>query len=506
MPESAQTTSHKEALKSTSIIGGSTVIVMLVRIVRTKVLALLLGPTGIGLEGIFDSALSVAKTLVDLGISSSGVRQIAAAVSSGDQRLVAVTVATLRRTCLALGLVGAAALFLGREQVSRLAFGSTDHGRDFGLLSIILLFGALAGGQGALLQGLRRIGDLAKMNILGAVAGAGLSIPFVYAWGRDGIVPYMIAGAGVGVLISWSYARRVQTESVSIHLNEVGKEAAGLLKLGLVFLATGLMSTGALFVIRAFIIRQQGLVGAGQFQAASALSTVYVGFVLQAMGTDFYPRLTAIANDNRKCNQLVNEQAEVSILLALPGVLATLAAAPWVIRLFYTGKFDQAAEILSWQVTGMFLQVNSWPMGFIIVAKGRALIMFLSDLISYGAYVGLAWLGLKWFGLPGVGMAFVCLYVLHWVMTYVLVRKISGFVWSAGNNRLSVIGLFASIVTLWARLKLPEPWATLVGGMLAVLIGAYCLKVLIQHLGTERIHRYLGKIGLPFRFGGQPSK
>jgi PST family polysaccharide transporter len=383
--------------------------------------------------------------------------------------------------------------------VSRLAFGGTDHGRDFGLLSMILLFGSLAGGQGALLQGLRRIGDLARMNILGAIAGAGLSIPFVYLWGRDGIVAYMIAGAGVAVVISWSYVRRIRLESVNIPVREVGREAAALLKLGMVFLAIGLMSTGALFLIRAFVIRQYGLIGAGQFQAASALSTVYVGFVLQAMGTDFYPRLTAIASDNRQCNQLVNEQAEISILLALPGVLATIAAAPWVIKLFYSGKFDQAAEILSWQVTGMFFQVNSWPMGFIAVAKGRAAIMFWSDLISYGLYVGFAWLGLKWFGLPGVGMAFVCLYVFHWCMTYLIVRRLSGFSWSAENNRLSAIGLVASIITLWARLKLPEPWATVVGGVLAVLIGAFCLKILIQHLGTERIDRLLAKIGLPFR-------
>ena len=44
--EKAEPTSHAEALKSTSIIGGSTVIVMLIRILRTKVLAILLGPGG----------------------------------------------------------------------------------------------------------------------------------------------------------------------------------------------------------------------------------------------------------------------------------------------------------------------------------------------------------------------------------------------------------------------------------------------------------------------------
>src|SRR5438132_8562 len=73
--EKPEPTSHVEALKSTSIIGGSTVIVMLIRMLRTKVLAILLGPGGIGLEAIYDSVISLSRTAVDLGISSSGVRQ-----------------------------------------------------------------------------------------------------------------------------------------------------------------------------------------------------------------------------------------------------------------------------------------------------------------------------------------------------------------------------------------------------------------------------------------------
>jgi O-antigen/teichoic acid export membrane protein len=498
MADKPATTSHAEALKSTSIIGGSTAVTILVRIVRTKVLASLLGPTGIGLEAIYDSVVNLARTFLDLGISSSGVRQIAASMASGGQRLVATTVITLRRVCLILGILGAIALYVFREPVSRMAFDNTDHARDVGLLSIILLLGSVAGGQGALLQGARRIGDLARMKIIGSVAGAGVSIPFVYFWGREGIVPYMIVAAAVGGLISWVYARRIKIERVNVSLPELTRETANLLKLGIVFVATGLMSTGALFLIRILVTRMQGLDGVGQFQAASALSTIYVGFILQAMGTDFYPRLTSVAEDNRRCNQLVNEQSEISILLALPGVLGTLAAAPWVIRLFYTSKFDLAPAILYWQVAGTFLQVNSWPLGFILVAKGRSIAYFWTELAAYSAYVLFGWLGLKYFGLPGVGMAFLGLYVFHWVMVYVVVRKISGFALSPGNIRLSLIGVIAVGIGLCTRLTLPEPWPTAVGGILTITVGIYFLKILICHAGSEKVLYYSQKLRLSF--------
>ncbi len=488
--------SHGEALKSTSIIGGSTAIVMLIRIVRTKVLAQLLGPAGIGLEAIYDSVVSVARTAADLGISSSGVRQIAAAVGAGSDLLIATTVFTLRRTCLLLAAIGAGGFFLGREPISRLALGNTDHASDIGLLSLMLFCGVLVGGQGALLQGMRRIGDLAKMNIFGAVIGAAVSIPIVFLWGRAGIPVYMVLAAAVGVLISWFYARRVRLEQIRISLRQVSTEARALLSLGFVFLASGLMTTGALFLLRVFVIHQEGLTGAGQFQAANALSMVYVGFVLQAMGTDFYPRLTAVAGDNRRCNRLVNEQADVSILLALPGILATIALAPLVIQLFYSSKFDKAAEILCWQAVGMYLRVNSWPMGFIILAKGRGTAFFWTDVVSYSVYIGLGWLGLKVFGLAGTGMAFLGLYLFHWCVVYAVVRKMSDFRLSRQNMRLSLLGAATCAITLFARLTFADPWATTIGCTLAIVTGVYSLATLIRLVGREKFDRSLRKVGL----------
>jgi PST family polysaccharide transporter len=308
----------------------------------------------------------------------------------------------------------------------------------------------------------------------------------------------MVLGAGVAVLVSWLYARRVRVEPIKVPFRQIAVEASSLLKLGLVFLASGLMTTGALFILRIFVTRQEGLFGVGQFQAASALAMVYVGFVLQAMGTDFYPRLTAVAADNRRCNQIVNEQAEISILLALPGVLATLALAPWVIQLFYSSKFDKAAEILCWQVAGVFLQVNSWPMGYIVVAKGRAAAFFWTDLASYSLYVVLAWVGLKLFGLPGTGIAYLGLYAFHWCFIFAVVRRISGFGLSPANFRLSLLGFVTVAVALFARLTHAEPWATVVGCALALIMGIYSLRTLIQLVGMEKISRYLEKLGLSF--------
>ena len=113
--------------------------------------------------------------------------------------------------------------------------------------------------------------------------------------------------------------------------SEIRHEAASLLKLGFAFMASGFLVMGAAYAVRIIVVRDVGLEAAGFYSAAWTLGGLYVGFVLQAMGADFYPRLVSVATDNPRCNRLVNEQAQVSLLLAGPGIIATITFAPLVI-------------------------------------------------------------------------------------------------------------------------------------------------------------------------------
>src|SRR5690606_24423183 len=133
-------------------------------------------------------------------------------------------------------------------------------------------------------------------------------------------------------------------------------------------MTSGLLAAGAAFMIRILVVQHDGVAAAGNYQAAWSLGGIYVGFILQAMGTDFYPRLSAVSTDDAACNRAVNEQARVSILLAGPGLLATLALSPWVMAVFYSTQFADAVPLLRWFCLGMLLRVIAWPMGFIVLA------------------------------------------------------------------------------------------------------------------------------------------
>jgi PST family polysaccharide transporter len=316
----------------------------------------------------------------------------------------------------------------------------------------------------------------------------------VYYWGKAGIVPFIVTASIMSIFTSWWFARKIPLAGIELSWRQTRSEARGLVSLGLVFMASSLMVNGVLYVARILVLRQIGLEGVGLYQAATTLSTLYIGFVLNAMGMDFYPRLTAVAEDNAACNRMVNEQTEVGLLVAAPGVLATLTFAPLIMELFYSHRFLPAYGVLRWQILGMFLRVLSWPLGFVILAKGKGKIFFWTELTANGTHMALIWLGLYLFGLEGTGIAFFALYVFYTAMILEVVRRLSGFTWSAANLRQGLVISSCLAITFLLPRLLPQYVSLAIGTLLTLAVTAYCLRTLYLLLGPEWITRSAGKL------------
>lgn len=476
---------YGQILKSTALIGGSSAVNILFAVIRSKAIAMMLGPSGVGLMGLYTSIIDIAQTVAGLGVQASGVRQIAESAGSCAGERIACTATVLRRVSIVLGIAGAALLALFSAPVAFLTFGDHQHALGVALLAAAVFFNLVSASQVALLQGLRRIVDLARFNMLSAFFSTAISVPLVFFFGAAGIVPSLITMAAISVAISWRYSRKASVRSARLSLRAISRESSELLRLGVVFMASALFSVGAAYAIRIIILREDGVEAAGLYQAAWSLGGIYAGFILQAMGTDFLPRLTAAAKNHTECNRLVNEQAEVSILLAGPGVLATLTLAPIVISVFYTPEFHPAINLLRWISLGMMLRIVSWPMGYIIIAKGARKAFFFADAAATIVNIGLAWLLVPVLGVTGAGVAFFGLYIWHSLFVYAIVRRLTGFSWSSVNLALGGI-FFTASAAVFGSFALFSFWtATLFGVAVTLVCGLYAVRMLFRLLPQE---------------------
>jgi enterobacterial common antigen flippase len=246
--------------------------------------------------------------------------------------------------------------------------------------------------------------------------------------------------------------------------------------------------------VRMIVVRTISFDAAGLYQAAWTIGGLYVGFVLQAMGADFYPRLTAVVKDRAECNRLVNEQAYVSMLLAGPGAIATLTFAPLVLTLLYSSAFRDGAETLRWICLGATLQVITWPLGFIVMAEGRPALFFWVELAYMVVHLGLAWTLVRHLGVAGAGIAFCGSYVFHGVMLYPVVRWLTGFRWSPANLRLGA-SFLAVIGVVFLGFRVLAFWpATTLGAVALLGNSAYSARILVGLLPPERLPRFVARL------------
>jgi antigen flippase len=480
--------SYGQILRSSSIIGGAQAANYVIGLVRVKVVAMLLGPNGVGLISLYTSATSLLGTVSGLGVGSSGVREIVRAYAADDPAEAARTVTILRRACWATGLFGWLQALALAEPISIWMTGSAEHASAIRILGCTLLLGQISAGQLALLQGLRRIGDLARANVLSSLVGSLATIAIYFFLRETGVVPALVATAAAGLAVSFWFSKRAPVaDPPAIAWTETTRGFRRLLGLGLAFMWSGALIAGVDMLTRSVIARDFGIDVAGVYQAAWALSGMFASFVLSAMGADFYPRLTALIHDKERAARAVNEQTEIGILLTLPGLLAIMTFSPLIVEILYTPQFAPAAELLPWMTLGVFGRVISWPLGFVQLALGASRWFAATETIFVCSQAALTLWWLHWFGPIGVAYAFAANYALYTVTMLWVAQKLIGFSWSTSVGRLVATASTFIGAALTARWMLVETALQFCGATILIIGAMFSLRGLAIRLGKERL-------------------
>lgn len=469
--------SYNRILKSTSIIGGASFANVMIGVIRTKILAVLLGPAGIGLVGLLTGLLNTASTFITCGVGPVGTRQIADAYSTGDLYRMQVIRRAMLWVTLCFSAISAVLIWSFRRSIAIYALGSDRFADAAGLLAIGVALSIAATSQTALIQGMRRIGDVARLNIFSALGSTLIGIAVLWKWRSQGLVPFVLAVPLISFLLGLYFVKRIPSvQAQAASWQDLRRELHLILRLAVVMVGAGLVQSITQLWLRVDISHVLGQNALGQYQAAWTISMQYVGFVLTAMSADYYPRLTGVISDPIASCLLVNEQTEIALLLSGPVFLAMLAFSPLVIHLLYASSFAPAAEILRWQVLGDVLKIASWPLGFLILAAGDGLTFFWTELFSWSSVTLFVAVGVLLIGLPATGISYVVMYALYLPLVYYLAHRRIRFRWSGEVKKLFWGILSICVITSFV-VRFP-PWGSYVGSGLALATGLYSAKSL----------------------------
>lgn len=488
MQENPEVKTHKyrSVAKGTALMGGVQVFNILINVIKGKLVAMFLGPAGMGVVSLLTSSTNVVQQFSCLGLNLAIVKEIASTDSKQKREVV---IAVVRRLLLLTALLGGLLTALLSPYLSVWSFGDKSYTFHFVFLGIMVFFMTLSNGEGSILQGAHTIKRLAYSSLVGSTVGLLVGVPLYYFYGQDGIVPAMIALT----LATFAFYRyHSYKEFGRIRLKVMWKEQTPLIKsmiaFGFISMISALLGTFANYGVNAYVRYHGALHDVGLFQAANSITNQYVGLVFTAMSVDYFPRLSAVSNDNKKVGEAVNLQAEIVLLVVAPIVMLMILVAPLLIKVLLTGEFMSLGPVIRVMAVGIFLKAISFPMGYISFAKGdKKTFFWLEGVWGNVLTLSLNILFYYFWGLIGLGISMVCIYSIVMGVYFVATNKLYGY--KLDRTVLMLISILGGMIALCycASLISNILISYVVMGFIFVLASAYSMKELNKRMDVVTI-------------------
>ena len=405
---------YNHVLKYTGIFGGVQGLNIGMGLVRTKLIALLLGPSGMGLASLFNTTVNFVSQSTNLGVSFSAVRHISALFDQGDQAALEHFVKVVRGWSMLTALLGMLICILIGPLLSQTTFAWGNHSLHFMLLSPAVGMLAITGGETAILKGMRRLGALALVQILSVAAALIISVPVYFYFGESGIVPVIVLMTLTTMLLTIRHSFRLMPLRLWGSRGILG-EGMEMVRLGVAYTLAAVVGSASEMLIRSYL----NVVGD-----------------LDMLGL----------------YNCVNRQMEVSLLLLSPMLAGLIIALPILIPLLFSSKFLPVVEMAQVAALAMYLKVLTMPVAYITLARGYSLKYLFLETSYYVVFVLLFIIGYEHWGLYGTGVAITLAHLFEYLL-------INGYAYIKYGYRCSatvfqyaavqiVLGLLVFVLTL----------------------------------------------------------
>lgn len=458
----------RAVVKAIGIFGGVRFLQVLFSLIRNKLIAVFIGPAGVGLVILYNSVSDLISSATRLNIDQSAMRDIAqSARHDDDATATVVTVWTVF-----LGVLGMLLMCACSPLLSLWSFGDTDRWWTYCVLSFVPLAYAINVGQQAIMQGRGEFGRMAHVGIITAVGGIIISVPIIILFGAASIV-WVIAAYGamslIAVLVCRTHFRRVR-----MSVAEIWRRGQNFVRLG-IWLTAGLSVmplVNYLFVI--FLNDTASTSQLGIYQAGYTIVNTYLGVIFTGVWIEYYPHLSAVAHSRQRVNTVVSHRVFTLMWMCLPVVPLFMAVASVLVMIVYSGSFLDMIPYIVPAVGALPLRVTAWCMSMAIMARGDGATYAVVEAVSGLAFIVTAIIGFNTGSFLGLGIAYFVWHLIYLATVWGVIRFRYGY---RLRPRVTVVVAGITVVcVLSAVLRLTIGWTA------PLLIAVVVLPYAYRHL------------------------
>ncbi len=401
--------------------GSGSLISIILGIISTKIMAIVIGSSGIGLFSLIRQTLTTVTTAGTMGGQTALVQGLASKqADEKDKYLITVFwIFILGAIVCTLGLI------LLAPWIAQIVFSSNDE-QNINLVRwmalpviLIIIYYYLI----SVLNGFRAIGRLAMGQVIVSMITAFLAFPISKLVSSGYVISFiwMISASTIGGIIfcfiiaykeKWLNPLFEDFKPI-FHKNAIKH----FYHIASTTFISGIIATGILLIIRAMIVKYGGFSSAGIFDVAWTLSMMYITLLLSSFGTYYLPTLSGINKISSRIT-LIQNLLKLSLLLVVPLIITVIVLKPLVITVLYTSEFIPALEIIRWMLMGDYFKVSSWVLAMPMLAYADMKSFFWTELFWNMGFLIMSSVAVFYYNdLQIIGIAFLLLYAIYFVYT-----------------------------------------------------------------------------------------
>ncbi|WP_185968811.1 O-antigen translocase [Carboxylicivirga sp. M1479] len=411
----------KSAFLSISLKNSSQVLVrVFIGIINIKLIALLLGPTGLALVSQLQNFLQLSVNLAGAGINSGVVKHVSKLDKSSNHKQAIINTSFTIVIVVSVVVSGIIAFF--NDFVSIYLFDSRDYSKVIFFAAIYIISTSLFNLVLSIINGLQKLRIFVVLNIIYFTSGFLIFIISIYFLGLNGalwaVLFQSIIAFSLGIL-------KLRQLGFKVKLFFYRQIAVKLSKFSLMALISGLITPFVVIIIRKLIIQELSVHEAGIWDGVLKISTSYIGIATLPFSYYFLPTFSRLTDA-----QEIRDEVKRTILILVPLLLIVgfgiYASRILIIQLMLSREFSEASLIINWQIMGDGFKVLCWLLGLLLIAKEKVLAFIATELLSGIIFISTAYLLIPRLGIEGSTIA----YFLENTLSFSVLCGVFAYYWS----------------------------------------------------------------------------
>lgn len=413
---------NRDITKVFSFNALATFVKMLTGFISVKVVAVLIGPSGVALLGQLSNFSTIFLSFSTAGITNGVTKYIAE--NGGNQQKINVFLRTSLLITIVFSLICSILLVSCSGYFTKLIL------KDDKYQSIIIVFGfslilyALNTLLLSVLNGYKQFKKYVRVNIIGSFVSLFFSASLAYFFGIYGALLAAITYQSVIFVITLHQSVKCEwfnRENFTGSFNkEAGRKLAHYSLMALVSAATVPVSQ---LIIRDYLSEHISLFHAGIWEGMNRLSGMYLMVITTSLAVYYLPRLAEISTNFEMKKEIISAYK----LIIPPLLLATSCiyfGRNLIIQILYNNDFESMKDLFGFQLFGDFFKIASWLLAYQMVAKSMTKWFVTTEIVFSISLVVLTILFVNLYGKIGANLAYAINYLGYFGMMCIIFRKI----------------------------------------------------------------------------------